>query len=126
MSGNLLFAHAILGCDTKSRRFGLGKGFVVNKLRNDVAFRQQAEVFMKPGQNVENITQAGEKALVALYGGDIHLGLDTLKYRRFCDKVMKGNVHVEPQTLPPTAAAARYHSRRPGDGMERHRNRYEA
>ena len=110
MSDNILFAHAILGCDTISRPFGLGKGLVVNKLRNDAIFRQQAEIFMKSGHDVDKVTEAGEKVLVALYGGERSEKLDILRHRRFCEKVMKGNVHVEPRTLPPTSAAAKHHN----------------
>ena len=32
---HLLFVHSILGCDTTSRLFGLGKGVVVKKIEND-------------------------------------------------------------------------------------------
>jgi hypothetical protein len=110
VSENILFAHAVLGSDTTSRPFGLGKGLAVNKLRNDAEFRQLAEIFIKPGQEMDTITEAGEKALVALYGGDKEEGLDALRYRRFSEKVMKSSVHVEPQMLPPSSAAARYHS----------------
>ena len=55
---------------------------------------------------------AGERALVSLYGGANEEGLDSLRYRRFCDNISKGSSHVEPRTLPPTSAAAMYHSLR--------------
>ena len=55
---------------------------------------------------------AGERALVSLYGGAKEEGLDVLRYRRFCDNISKGTSHVEPRTLPPTSAAAMYHSLR--------------
>ena len=55
---------------------------------------------------------AGEKALVCLYGGASDEGLNTLRYQNFCEKVAKSTSHVEPQTLPPTAAAAEYHNLR--------------
>ena len=33
-----------------------------------------------------------------------------LHYQKFCDKVAKSSSFVEPQSLPPTIASARYHS----------------
>ena len=60
----------------------------------------------------EYIIVIGERALVSLYGGANDEGLDVLRYRRFCDKISKGTSHVEPRTLPPTSAAAMYHSLR--------------
>ena len=38
--------------------------------------------------------------------------LDGLRYAKFCDKVATNKVHIRPQTLPPTSAAARYHNMR--------------
>lgn len=109
---NLLFVHAILGCDTTSRLFGLGKGLAVKKVKTDSLFREQSEMFHKSEQTPEDITAAGEKALVSLYGGTKEEGLDSLRYKRFCDKISKSTSSVEPQTLPPTSAAARFHSLR--------------
>lgn len=42
------FSHAILGCDTTSHLFGIGKGHAVKKLLNGSNFRRCAEVFLKP------------------------------------------------------------------------------
>ena len=53
---------------------------------------------------------AGKRALVSLYGAPKEEGLDVLRYRRFRDNISKGTSHVEPRTLPPTSAAALYHS----------------
>ena len=47
---NLLFVHAISGCDTTSRLFGLGKGVAVKKIENDPVFYTQSLVFSQPGQ----------------------------------------------------------------------------
>ena len=69
-------------------------------------------MFNQIGQAKEDIIVAGERALVSLYGGATEEGLDVLRYRRFCDKISKGTSYVEPRTLPPTSAAAMYHSLR--------------
>ena len=52
----------------------------------------------------------GDTALVLLYGGSYAEGLDSLRYKRFCDKVPKSTSPVDPQSLPLTSAVAKYHS----------------
>ena len=39
---NLMFAHAILGCDTTSRVFSMGKGHALKHIRSDNHFITQA------------------------------------------------------------------------------------
>ena len=107
---NIILIHTILGCDTTSRLYGLVKGLALKKFKSDV-FCKQAEVFNSDLSVAKNdIVVAGEKALVCLNGGASNEGLTTLRYRRFCEKVAKSTSHVEPRTLPPTAAAAEYHN----------------
>lgn len=77
-----------------------------------VKFRKQAEVFNCTEAAKDDLVEAGEKALVSLYGGGDEERLDALRYRKFCEKISKGTSHVQPQTLPPTSAAAVYHSLR--------------
>ncbi len=107
---HLLFVHGILGCDTTSRLFGLGKGLAVVKVKTDSLFREQSKMFHKSKQTPEDITAAGEKALVSLYVGTKEEGLDSLRCKRFCDKISKSTSSVEPKTLPPTSAATKFHS----------------
>ena len=49
---------------------------------------------------------------MCLYSGKEGDNLDDLRYAKFCDKVATNKVRIRPQTLPPIAAAARYHSMR--------------
>ena len=56
---HLLFVHAMSGCDTTSRLFGLGKGVAVQKIENDPVFYNQAKVFSQPDQAKEVIIAAG-------------------------------------------------------------------
>ena len=105
---NIIFINTILECDTTSRLYGLVKGLKSLKV---MFFCKKAEVFNSDLSVANNdIVVAGEKALVCLYGGASDEGLTTLRYRRFCEKVAKSTSHVEPQILPPTAAAAEYHN----------------
>ena len=91
--------------------YGVGKGAVLRKLRSDSAFKEAAYVFSRQS-SLEEIVAAGEKALCCLYGGRPNEGLDVLRYRHFCEKVATSNITVQVQSLPPTSAAARYHSAR--------------
>ena len=50
--------------------------------------------------------------LVSIYNGRPGEDLDSLRYKRFCEKLATNTSHVRPQTLPPTSAAAKYHSLR--------------
>ena len=44
---NILFLHAILGCDTTSQLYGIGKGNSLKKFKSSEYFREQAKVFDK-------------------------------------------------------------------------------
>ena len=108
----ILFAHAILGCDTTSRVHGLGKGAALKKLCNTQSFVTQAVTFTQEGCDSTDIAKAGERALVNLYGGKDGVSLNELRYARFCQKVATSTKPVEVRTLPPTSAAAKHHSLR--------------
>ena len=108
----LPFAHAIIaGCDTTSRLFGIGKGVALRKLNTAPTFKQMAETFSGK-ESRDDIISAGETALCTLYGAQAGEGLDALRYRRFYEKVSKSSATVQLHSLPPTSAAASYHSAR--------------
>ena len=44
---NILFIHAVLGCDTTSRLYGLGKGLSRKRFTSSALFRDKAEQFCK-------------------------------------------------------------------------------
>ena len=60
--------------------------------------------------SVKDVVAAGEEAMVSIYNGKPQGTLDILRYKRFCEKVATNTSYVKPQTLPPTSAAAKYHS----------------
>ena len=66
---NILFAHALLGCDTTSRVFGFGKSIALKQLQNSPDFNFLAGVFINRLAEPEEIAKAGESALVSLYSG---------------------------------------------------------
>ena len=69
-------------------------------------------VFDLQSSSTQAITTAGEQALVITYNGKPGELLDSLRYQRFCEKVATNISHVQPQSLPPTSAAAKFHSLR--------------
>ncbi|KAK3748685.1 hypothetical protein QZH41_018981, partial [Actinostola sp. cb2023] len=83
---NMLFLHAVLGCDTTSRPYGIGKAASLKKYSDSVYFRDQARVF-DADSTPDDVATAGENALSALYGGKQGESLDSLRYRRYYEKV---------------------------------------
>jgi hypothetical protein len=104
--------HAIGGCDTTSRLYGIGKGLAVKKFQNGGSFKAQIEILSNDKLKPAAVDIAGEKALVRLYGGKGNETLDKLCLRKFTEKVTSSARSVQVQTLPPTSDAAKYHSRR--------------
>ena len=109
---HILFLHALLGCDTTSRLYGIGKGSSLKKFKSSGHFREQAKVFDVQSASPQDISAAGEQALVITYNGKPGEELDSLRYQRFHEKVATNTSHVQPQSLPPTSGAAKYHSLR--------------
>ena len=64
----LLFTHAMLGCDTTSRLHGIGKALLLKKIRSSTTLQQSAQVFECTTSSKEDIATAGERVLVELYG----------------------------------------------------------
>ena len=108
------FMHAFLGCDTASHLFGISKGTSLNRLQANITFREHAPVVdAYLAATPSDVIAAGEKALVIIYNGKSTDTLDSLRHQHFCEKVAsKSSQHVKPQSLPPTSAAAKYHSLR--------------
>ena len=111
---NIMFIHAILGCDIPhpDYNYDLGKGLSRKRFTSSELFRDKAEQFCKKDATVDDVIDAGEAALVCPYNGKEGDTLDGLRYAKFCDKVATNKVHIRTQTLPPTSAAARYHNMR--------------
>ena len=105
------FLHAFLGCDTTSRLFGIGKGSIIKKFRENKSLQQAAIVFDNPNATQAQIDHAGEAAFVVMYNGKKSDTLDGLRYKKYCDKVATSLTQVDPKVLPPTSAAAKFQSR---------------
>ncbi len=108
---NLLFMHAILGCDSTSSVHGIGKGSILKKVQNQ-SFCDAAATFLRHDSSKESVIQAGEKAMIIIYGDNKETSLDELRYKKFCNKTATGMAAVQLKTLPPTSAAMAFHSQR--------------
>ncbi|KAG1664151.1 hypothetical protein GQR58_019964 [Nymphon striatum] len=85
VSQHIFFMHALLGCDTTSQ---------------------------VQAASTDDVIEAGEKALACPYNGNPGESLNVVRHKRFCQKVASNTSHVQPQSLPPTSAAAKHHSLR--------------
>ena len=65
------------------------------------------------------IAETGEKLLVDIYNGNDGDTIDKLRLVKYHEKVSTGSKQVQPKVLPPTSAAAKYHSYSllPGSGV---------
>ena len=55
---------------------------------------------------IEKIIEAGERALVLLYGGKENDNLNKLRHVKYVQKLSTSTSDLEPKRLPPTASAA--------------------
>ncbi len=109
---NILFAHAILGCDTTSRVYGIGKGLALKCVRKDPYFCTQAQVYLDKDATHKDIITAGENAMVCMYKGDQGQDINSLRLHIFQQKVTTSLTSVQSESLPPTSSALKYHSLR--------------
>lgn len=103
----LPFIDALTGCDTTSRVYGISKGAALKKSTADQQFKLHAEIFLKESTKGDIVA-----ALVSLYGGIPIEDLNLLRFRKLANRVMTSLSFVQVYTLPPTSAAAKYHSMR--------------
>ena len=75
--------HALLGCDAISQLYGIGKGSIIRKLKENIILQQAAIVFDNPNSTHAQVQEAGEKALVAIYGGNKQDSLNMLRYKKY-------------------------------------------
>ena len=112
MCKHILFLYAMLGCDTTSRLFGIGKGTILKKFKANVELQKAAEVFNSTLSTSSQIESAGERVLVVMYGGKNNESLNFLHHRKYYEKLASSLASVDPKGLPPTSGAGKYHSYR--------------
>lgn len=104
---HLPFLHALLGCDTTSCLFKIGKAVIAKKYNE---LQQCTEVFCQSDASRESIIAPDEDALVVVFRRTPGENLNTLHYRWFAQTVTKNTITVDLNVLPPTSAAAKFHS----------------
>lgn len=107
---NLLFLHAISGCDTTSALFMQGKKKYANILTKHEDLNDEVKVFREPETDIRVLEKVGQKFLVLLYGGDTDMSLNDLRFKNFSSYLIKSKTNLA--CLPPTEAAANQHIRR--------------
>ena len=109
---HILFLHAVLGCDTTSRLYSIGKGNSLKSSSQINTFVNKPEHLMYSQLPPKMSLLQGNECWSAFYNGKNGENLDSLRYKQFCQKIATNTIHVQLQTLPPTSAAAKYHSLR--------------
>src|SRR6218665_2854133 len=114
MCSQLLFIHAMTGCDTTSRIFGVGKRSAFHKLlKGDTILRNSANAFTVPQQPTEVIDDLGCQVIDVLFGGKSTDSLAKMRYDNFSRKVVSASsLFVTLERLPPAESATKLHSRR--------------
>ncbi|CAG9818900.1 unnamed protein product [Phaedon cochleariae] len=108
---DILFLHVVSGCDTTSNPFGVGKKKVLSIYEKNHFLSDIVSVFKDEDATPRQLSVAGEKFVVALYGGNIDTDtVNDLRYRIFSNSVAKSRFHLA--RLLPTRDAAQYHSLR--------------
>ena len=64
LCNQMLYIHAMLGCETTSRFHGIGKGALLKKIRSSETLQQSAKVFDSPRSTEIDIERAREIAIV--------------------------------------------------------------
>ncbi|KAG1681449.1 hypothetical protein GQR58_011839 [Nymphon striatum] len=110
---DILFLHALTGCDATSRVFGIGKKSGFQRIiKKEKELIDSSKVFCKPQQSQDVIETAGCRAMVALFKANQNDSLASIRYNILCKKVARAKAFVTPERLPPTSAACKFHSLR--------------
>ena len=71
---------------------------------------QLASAAPEPRKPSKSIEEAGEKAMVLIYGeNSMEIQLDLFRYQVFQRKVSTALVAEKPEDIPPTLAACKFH-----------------
>ena len=102
--------HAMSGCDTTSKLFGIGKSTVMKE--RDHIIREGGS-FLFANATPEEIEEAGRRIICLIYDEkNTDYNLNDLRLKKFEQNVIKSVKSVTVQKLPPTNSAAKYHSLR--------------
>ena len=106
---HILFIHALGGCDSTSAIFGKGKTSILLKLQSSAEIQLLSCVFEDYSSSQLQISQAGIRIFVIIYGGSENETLNRLRYVSYMNMLTKSFAAIQPAKLPPTESAAMYH-----------------
>lgn len=112
IANNILFLHAMGGCDTTSASFKVGKMRFLQTLKKNPALTKTIEIFKDPMADADAVTDAGHRFFASLYklADKEATSLNKLRYKCYLRSAYKTSAHLA--SLPPTEAAAQQHSLR--------------
>ena len=105
---NILFLHAFSGADTTSAFFRQGKLKFIKLLEKHKQLQDLVTMFRDPYAEPEKIAEVGNAVIIQLYGTNECKSLCDARYQCFAQLLNKTNFSLA--SLPPTDAAARFHS----------------
>lgn len=108
ISENILFLHAVSGCDTTSALFGQGKIKFCTTLEKFPCINESVKIFKDPNAEKNTLFKAMEPFLVTLYGAEHTSSLNELRYLRFAQATTSNKFNLA--RLPPTEDAAKHHT----------------
>ena len=85
----------------------IGKGQALKMFQD---LKPHAEVFYDENSSKEQIAIAAEKAMICLYNGSSEDDLGSLRHKRFFEKLTTISSYVQPNSLPLTSSATKFHS----------------
>ena len=98
VAASLLFLHALTGCNTVSRQYGIGKVMAMGKCDK---LKGHAIAFLTPNQVHDNVNKHGQASLKVLYSCKPGHSLDFKTAARFSSKVTSTSMYpLNPSHLP--------------------------
>lgn len=105
-----IFSHAFTGCDTTSAIYKRGKRTFLNMLKKNDSFNADVAVFNNATATRDDIRQAGQRLMLALYGATKkESSINSFRFNRFAASAARLKTEVRLAQLPPTAGATEEH-----------------
>ncbi|CAC5381108.1 unnamed protein product [Mytilus coruscus] len=102
--------HAISGCDTTSRMFGVSKAATIKKFGEHDFVKAQAQLLCNANTK-DDVISAGENIISSLYYGAPYEGLNVLRYRKVAARELTNKTCVQIHSLPTTSNALHFIAR---------------
>ena len=112
----LLFIHAIIGCDTTSYLFEMGKVAVANLVRKSRHIQVASKTFMKIDSAPDEVGEASITVIKILYSEPTARLLTKISYQKFTQ--MSHGRSIFPERLPPSERATYFRGLRYGNAIK--------